>query len=150
MNNFITRSFLVLGLLFVGVFSANAEQQALTNFNANYATNVTSCNLCHGGIPSLNAFGSDFLAQGGFKSAYAANFAALDGLDSDANGTNNGIQIRTDALSPADANITLASLSAGLPQDPASVVGCVTSLATTPLMMFLALFGLGLLVRKKV
>ncbi|HID35909.1 MAG TPA: hypothetical protein EYP39_00810 [Ghiorsea sp.] len=143
---------LSLSAMFAMLFSthvAHAEQQALTNFNSNYATNVTSCNLCHGGIPGLNSFGLDFRAQGGTKAAYNANFAGLDALDSDGNGTNNGIQIRTDALSPADANITLASLSDPLPQDFASTTGCMTSGFATPWLMFFAMFMFGFMVKRK-
>lgn len=147
----------MLGALSVGATTASAQQLALTNFNANYGTTVTSCALCHtaatGAGGALNTFGSNFKTAGGTKTLYMPTWATLDGMDADGDGTNNGAQIAA-GNAPA-GNGTLAAVTETFPggaTPPAAGGGgggCVTGAATTPLMMVLAMLSLGFFVRRK-
>jgi len=141
----------IAGALTMGATTASAQALALTNFNANYTTTVTSCALCHTTATTsgtLNTFGANFKTAGGAKTAYMPNWGTLDGMDADGNGVFNGVQI---AAGDAPAgNGTLAAITdivvAG---GTSSGGGCVTSSVTTPLMMVLAMLSLGFFVRRK-
>jgi len=147
-----------LGALSFGAMNAQAEALALSNFNGNYGTTVTSCALCHTSASptsankARNAFGTDFKTAGGSKSAYVANYTTLDTMDSDGDLTLNGAQIAA-GNAPA-GNGTLASptataTAAASTSSGGSSGGCVTAAVTTPLMMVLGMLTLGFFVRRK-
>ncbi len=117
---------------------AKANTQALTNLQVYSGVNPiqTSCSTCHTSPPALNAFGSRFLALGGSKPSYVLNASAQSTLfaeDTDGDGTNNLAELQA-GTNPAGAN-------AGGSQQKASVVGCMTSMLSQQLMMFLAMLS---------
>ncbi len=143
----------MLGALSISANTASATPTALANFNANYGTSVTSCALCHttadgNANPALNAFGADFKTAGGAKPNYAPTFATLDGMNSGGLATpDNGTVI---AAGNAPAGGTLAAPTVTTtPTSSSSGGGCIASVATTPLMMVLAMLSLGFFVRRK-
>ncbi len=146
---------IILGLSMLAMMlmsnSAYAIQLALDNFNAHYGLKVTSCSLCHTSPPALNNFGVNFKSSGGGKPSYSPNFTTLDSLDADANNIPNGQQI-ANGKSPADNNITLASLSTGpgaTPLGTASVTGCISSGVSAFALIALSMLGLGFLLRRQ-
>ncbi|WP_038246520.1 hypothetical protein [Ghiorsea bivora] len=143
----------IAGALTMGGTIVSAQPLALSNFNVNYGTTVTSCALCHttnATTGTLNAFGANFKTAGGAKTAYMPNWATLDGMDADADGVLNGAQIAAGnapagngtLAAPTDIVVTTTAASS-------SGGGCVTSSLTTPLMMVLAMLSLGFFVRRK-
>jgi hypothetical protein len=54
--------------------------------------------LCHAGVPSLNAYGSDLAGT---------NPLAIENLDSDGDSKTNGQEINTDCTLPGDASSVL-------------------------------------------
>jgi len=142
----------IAGALTMGATTASAQALALTNFNANYKTTVTSCALCHTTATTtsgtLNTFGLNFKTAGGAKNAYMPNWGNLDGMDADGNGTSNGSQIAA-GDAPAGNGTLTAIKDIVVDGGGSSGGGCVASSVTTPLMMVLAMLSLGFFVRRK-
>lgn len=130
-------------LMSLNATPAHAVQQALTNLNNNYGTNLTSCSLCHTSAPSLSVFGQAFKAAGGRKNAYAPNFTTLGAGDADGDGTTNEAEI----LAGTDPNSSATTISNTGPS--ASVGGCMTEGLTAPLAMIGALLSLAFFARRK-
>ena len=135
---------MIIGSTFLGASLASAEGQALTNLNAQYGTSLTSCSLCHSNAPSLSVFGTDFLSANGTKAGgYAPNWTTLDAGDADNDGSLNGAEL----AAGTDPNLAPGQVAATT--EKASVTGCITGSASTPLMMFLAMRAIDFLAGRK-
>jgi len=132
------------GTLLLGAIEVYAESAAIGKLEAVSGLTVsTSCDTCHTSAPSLNAFGVDFFSAGGTRgNGYqlsAGNWAALSTKDSDGDGTDNTTEI-ANGTNPGGTG-------AGSSNETATVGGCMTT-STTPWLMFLALWMVGLMVKR--
>ncbi len=133
---------LVLTSLSLGAISAHASVSAKSVFDGVYPGNTISCFVCHTGSPgSLTLYGVQYVNAGGINSGTASAINAIDNLDADNDGNTNGSEIA--AGTDPSGNTNTANT------ETASVYGCMTTSLATPLMIFLALFALGFLLRKK-
>lgn len=131
----------IAGALTMGSTTASALAAAQTDFNAHYTQQDTTCITCHAGAAAPKthtAFGTDWLANGGTKSAGPTTAAGWDALD--AKYLNTYGPVKSTWVAPTAAAAAASSSSGG---------GCVTSSVTTPLMMVLAMLSLGFFVRRK-
>ncbi len=138
----ITTAVAIAGALTMGATTASALQSAADAFNAHYTVqaDTTTCLTCHNGAAAPKthtAFGNDWLANGGTKSAGPTTAAGWTALD--AKYLNTYGPVKSTWVAPTTTT-TATSSSGG---------GCVTSTATTPLMMVLAMLSLGFFVRRK-
>ena len=143
-------SFVILGMAvaFFLPVHANANTQALINLQtySGVASIATSCNTCHTTPPTLNAFGSRFLALGGSKQAYVLSASAQSTLfaeDTDGDGTNNLAELQAGTNPAGGTSTTTAS------NELAATTGCTTSNLQLPIVFSLVLLGLGLFARRK-
>ena len=146
----------IAGALSLSVNIASATPTALSNFNTNYGTSVTSCALCHttadgNANPARNAFGADFKNAGGGKTLYMPNWTTLDGMNSGGLASPNNGAVIAAGNAPAGGTLTNPAVSATTttPSSGGGGGGCIASSATTPLMMVLAMLSLGFFVRRK-
>ena len=146
----------MLGALSLSVSTASAEPTAITTFNTNYGTNISSCAVCHttadGNANSArNAFGADFKTAGGGKPNYTPVWATLDGMNSGGLAVPDNGTVIGNGNAPAGGTLANPTVSATTPTTPSGGGGggCVASSATTPLMMVLAMLSLGFFVRRK-
>lgn len=133
---------LMLATVSLGAMSANASVSAKGVFDGVYPGNTISCFVCHTGSPgSLTLYGVQYVSNGGTAAGLTAAINAIDNLDADNDTITNGSEIA--AGTDPSGNTNTANT------EEASVFGCTTASLGTPLLMFLAMFALGFLVRKK-
>ena len=125
----------IAGALTMGATTASALAGAQTAFNAHYTVQDTNCTTCHTSTATPKtthtAFGNDWLANGGTKSAGPAQ-AGWDVLDAKYTSTYGPVKATTPTTPTSDGG-----------------GGCIASSATTPLMMALVMLSLGFFVRRK-
>ncbi len=139
-NNTMTIAALAGSLCF-GAMTASASPSAKSVFDSVYpaAASTTACTVCHTGSPgSLTQYGIDYMGAGGTSPGLASAMRAIETFDPDGDGLTYLDEIN---------NGTIAPVSGG--QGTASVGGCLTSSASTPLMMLLAMLTLGFFIRRK-
>ncbi len=132
MRKIVLNTLLVAALVFGAALNSSAVSSYLSAFNSTYGTSGTAldtCSLCHIAIPSRNAYGSDFAANG-------HSFAAIESLDSDGDGSNNITEISARTFPgdpnskptppPPPADTTPPSVSLAAPANGATVSGTVT------------------------
>ncbi len=133
--------------MFANISNAYAESAALVNLS-NYANTTvqTSCSTCHTTAPALNAFGTLYKNLGGTKAAgYVLSATAQSTLfnaDTDGDGTTNLAELQA-GTNPAGGTSTTTTASNEL----ASTTGCITEYYSWFGILFLMLFGFGLLVK---
>jgi len=99
---------LIAALLGGGALAAapaiHATSNGLADWRDTYPNSNSDdagCQLCHASsLGQLNSYGKklcdEFLATGTIPSNWAATFTAIEGVDSDADGSNNGLEIAND------------------------------------------------------
>lgn len=119
--------------------------QAKDVFDLMYPDNTASCYVCHDGSPgAITPYGNMYIQAGGTKLGTMSAFHAIESMDADNDGINNGLEIRT-GTNPNVANAINGKIASN-PQGGDILVSdsSVLSVYATPIQDLYAEFGVTL------